>query len=185
MWPVRDKQFHWVVCDSARPGSESGGLTPFPPPPSLDQELDDCNEPYLAHDDAEKAACQAKRFDLSVAERMRDFFAEEAKQEQAAAKAAKQARRDQGDLSSLRMANVEFVKALDNALRQGCGHGLARWLPALCASFHLIWIRSARSSQHLYNVLRVCSIFMSREFGCVEQILSFASNTLCLALASL
>ena len=62
---------------------------------------------------------------------MREFFANEAKQEQAAAKAAKQSRRLQDDLSSHRMANVEFVKALDNALRQGCGHGLAHWLPVL------------------------------------------------------
>ena len=62
---------------------------------------------------------------------MREFFAKEAKQEQAAAKAAKQSRRLQDDLSSVRMANVEFVKALDNALRQGCGHGLAHWLPVL------------------------------------------------------
>ena len=95
---------------------------------------------------------------MSAAERMREFFAEEAKQEQAAAKAAKQARRDQGDLSTLRMANVEFVKALDNALRQGCGHGLAHWLPVLYV-FQVIWIRIPRSSQHLYNYLRVYSFF--------------------------
>ena len=119
-----------------------------------------------------------------MAERMREFFAEETKQEQAAAKAAKQARRDQGDLSSLRMANVEFVKALDNALRQGSGHGLARWLPVLYASFHSFWIRTARSSQHLYNGLRVCSFSISHIFVCVDDLLSLASK-LCLPLWSL
>ena len=93
------------------------------------QELDDGNAPSLAHDDAERAADQAKRFERSLTERMVDFFAEEAREEVASARAARHARREQGDLSSLRMANVEFVKALDNALRMGCGFGLSRWLP--------------------------------------------------------